>query len=102
MQSPLRTPRPRGILTFGDVRVERPMGDLPELTAVEAFEAMRLFIEARWERGKRESEDLRMLLRCLSKETMAWPEGGPGYPEMWNEWVRAVGIVKGKLPVGNE
>ena len=67
---------------------------LPELTALEAFDAMRLFIEAYWMRGLKQSDDLRMVLSALNREIRMWPDGGPADPAMWSDWLRAIGAVK--------
>jgi hypothetical protein len=68
--------------------------ELPHLSALEAFDAMRLFIEAYWERGLKRSDDLRLLLSALSRETHMWPDGGPNDPAMWSDWLLALGNVK--------
>jgi hypothetical protein len=70
------------------------LDELPELSALEAYDAMRLFIEAYWERGLNESKDLRLLLSALNRETRIWSDGGPGDPAMWSDWLLALGKVK--------
>ena len=67
---------------------------LPHLTALEAFDAMRVFIENHWERGGRQSDDLVWLLSATNRETVIWPDGGPADPAMWGDWLVAVGEVK--------
>ena len=66
------------------------IASLPHLTAVEAFDAMRLFIEDQWERGS----DLRWLLSATNRDTAIWPDGGPVDPGMWSDWLIALGTVK--------
>ena len=68
--------------------------ELPKLSALEGFDAMRLFIEAYWERGLKKSDDLRLLLSALNRETRMWPDGGPDDPAMWGDWLLALGKVK--------
>jgi hypothetical protein len=70
------------------------LDELPELSALEAFDAMRLFIEGYWERGRKTSDDLRLLLCALNRETRIWPHGGPADPAMWGDWLLALGKVK--------
>lgn len=52
-----------------------------------AFDAMRLFLEAYWERGDRQSDDLAVLLGSLQ------PLGTDGMPldqALWSDWIYAV------------
>jgi len=70
------------------------IGSLPQLTALEAFDAMRVFVENYWERGLKESDDLRFLLSAMNRETAIWADGGPGDPAMWSDWLLALGRVK--------
>jgi hypothetical protein len=70
------------------------IGSLPHLTALEAFDAMRVFIEKYWERGLKESDDFGLFLSALNRETAIWADGGPGDPAMWSEWLLALGKVK--------
>jgi hypothetical protein len=53
-----------------------------------AFEAMRLFLEAYWERGGRSSDDLAALLGEL--DTSVWADDAPGDPAQWTDWLEAV------------
>ena len=66
------------------------MASLPHLTALEAFDAMRVFIENHWERGS----DLRWLLSAMTRETAIWADGGPADPTIWSDWLLALGAVK--------
>jgi predicted RNA polymerase sigma factor len=70
------------------------ISSLPQLTALEAFDAMRLFVENYWERGLKASDDLRLLLSAMNREAAIWPDGGPADPAMWGDWLLAVGRVK--------
>ena len=60
------------------------------LTQVEAYDSMRAFLEAYWERGLREFEEIAVLLgqlQCLD-------DGIPADPAHWDDWVAAVKSVK--------
>jgi hypothetical protein len=70
------------------------IASLPSLTALEAFDAMRVFIENHWERGLKKSEDMLWLLSAINRETAVWPDGGPSDPAMWNDWLHALERVK--------
>jgi hypothetical protein len=58
---------------------------LDELTA---FDAMRAFLEAYWERGGRASDDIAVLLGMLDRSI--WADGGPGDPAQWRDWKAAI------------
>lgn len=66
----------------------------PQLTTLEAFDAMRLFVENYWERGGKGSDELRLLLSAMNRDTAMWTDGGPADPAMWSDWLHAVGRVK--------
>lgn len=52
-----------------------------------AFEAMRIFLEAYWERGGYGSDDIASLLGSLNRTgTGQFPLD----PAMWSDWVQAV------------
>jgi hypothetical protein len=70
------------------------ISSLPELTALQAFDAMRVFVESYWERGLKASDDLRLLLSAMNRETAIWADGGPADPAMWSDWMQAVETVK--------
>jgi hypothetical protein len=53
-----------------------------------AYDAMRSFIEAYWERGGKASEDIALLLSCLSRDV--WANGMPGDPAFWQDWRASV------------
>jgi hypothetical protein len=59
-----------------------------------AFEAMRHFLEAHWERGGRTSDDLAILLGELS--TDLWADGMPGDPAQWQDWLNAIDRATGQ------
>ncbi len=65
------------------------------LTELEAFDAMRAFLEAYWRRGLCSSDDLAVLLGSVSRNI--WTDGGPGDPAQWNDWLKAVETVKSKV-----
>ena len=63
------------------------------LTELEAFDAMRAFVHAYWERGFRESDELANLL----SDTERGRSGGPPLdPAQWPDWQAAVDQVKQK------
>ena len=66
------------------------LASLPRLTALEGFDAMRVFIEDHWKRGS----DLRWLLSAMNRETAIWANGRPVDPGMWRDWLLALGTVK--------
>jgi hypothetical protein len=74
------------------------------LTELEAFDAMRLFIEAFWRRGNCESEELRNLLSFTDRTP--WPNGkqlphlagAPCDIAQWEDWLDAVAKVKAAQP----
>jgi hypothetical protein len=72
------------------------IGDPPRtLNEIEAFDAMRAFLKAFWERGLRSSEDIGLLLSWLDREN--WANGMPNDPAMWSDWRAAVDQIKAKL-----
>lgn len=68
------------------------IGDPPRsLNELEAFDAMRAFLEAYWElRGKR-PDDIAILLSDLNRDI--WADGMPGDPASWNDFRQAVSRV---------
>lgn len=70
-----------------------PNHDMRSLTELEAFDAMRIFIQAYWERGSKTSDDIANLLSDISRR--------PGLPPIdiaqWNDWRDAVDKVKGEV-----
>jgi hypothetical protein len=61
------------------------------LDELAAFDAMRTFLEAYWERGGKSSEDIANLLSNLNRSV--WANGMPGDPAMWQDWRDAVEAV---------
>ena len=59
--------------------IEKPAS----LTARQAFEAARHFLQAYWERGGRRSDDLAMLLGDLDADAA-----------QWGDWIEAVSKVE--------
>lgn len=55
-----------------------------------AFEAMRIFLEAHWERGGRSSDDIASLLGSLNRAEKGQE---PLDPAMWTDWVEAVQVA---------
>ena len=65
------------------------IGESPRtIDELQAFDAMRLFLKAFWERGGRQSEDLALLLDFIDRDV--WANGMPGDPAQWDEFRRAV------------
>ena len=60
------------------------------LTEIEAFDSMRAFLEAYWERGLRESNEIAGLLSSLVR----LPDGFTADPAQWDDWLAAFRIVK--------
>lgn len=58
------------------------------LNELQAFDAMRLFLEAYWERGDKQSEDLAVLLSFLDREI--WSDGMPLDIAQWDDFRTAV------------
>lgn len=68
-------------------------GDLsPDLNELAAFDAMRVFLEAYWERGSRENEGLASLLGSLDRNV--WADCSPLDPALWDDWKDAVAIIR--------
>lgn len=57
----------------------------------QAFEAMRRFLVAYWERGGRQTGDLAGLLGDVS--TGLWADDTPNDPAQWTDWLAAVESV---------
>lgn len=55
---------------------------------------MRVFVENYWNRGLNVSDDLRIFLSAMNRETAIWADGGPADPAMWSDWLLALGRVK--------
>jgi hypothetical protein len=59
------------------------------ITLVEAYDAMRIFVEAVWRRLDRPREEIAFLLAGLK-----WVDGAPVDPAMWQDWLAAAQSVK--------
>lgn len=55
------------------------------LTGIEAFDAMRAFLEAYWARGGKQSDDIAVLLGSLNRS-----DGPPLDVALWDDWLRAI------------
>jgi hypothetical protein len=55
------------------------------LSELQAFDAMRAFIEAYWERGGKQSDDIAVLLGSLNRDN-----GPPLDPAQWHDWLIVV------------
>lgn len=57
----------------------------------QAFEAMRYFLNAYWERGGRPVGDLGGLLGDIGSGL--WEDGTPNDPAQWTDWLDAISAV---------
>jgi hypothetical protein len=69
-----------------------PGDDIPRLSAREAFDAVRHFLRAYWERGDGSSEDIRRLLSAM--DGFGTIDGGPVDQAQWSDWLEAVSKVE--------
>ena len=58
-----------------------------EITVLQAFHAMRIFLEAVWQRQGKNAEDIAFLLGGTK-----WADGSPVDPTIWEDWLMAVRI----------
>jgi hypothetical protein len=58
------------------------------ITLVEAYDSMRIFVEAVWRRLDRPQGEIAFLLAGLK-----WADGAPVDPAMWQDWLAAVHSV---------
>ena len=65
---------------------------MPTLDEKQAFEAMRGFLTAFWERENRRSDVIRNILSWTEFE----PDGGTSDPAQWHDWLDAVRQVTGE------
>ena len=63
-------------------------GSTREIGELQAFDAMRAFLEAYWERGGKQSADLAGLLGSLNRHI-----GPPLDVALWYDWKEAVDLV---------
>ncbi len=68
-----------------------PLRTVDELTA---FDVMRTFLEAYWERGDKQSDDIAVLLGSLNRDS--WENGMPLDQALWDDWRAAVDDVIAK------
>lgn len=73
-----------------------PGEPLQSLTELEAFDAMRVFLEAYWERGLKESDDIAVLLGSVDRGHDCGP---PLDAAQWSDWRDAVQRVVKPKPV---
>ena len=66
------------------------------LTEREAYEAMCEFLEAYWERGGKESDDLAVLLGSAVLNA----DGRPLDPAQWHDWIKAADKVRARRTKG--
>ena len=59
------------------------------ITVVEAYDAMRIFLEKVWRRLDRPQEEIAFLLGGLK-----WADGAPVDPAMWQDWLAATQSVR--------
>lgn len=71
-----------------------PEAQLRNLTELEGYDAARAFLEAYWERGGKQSDDIAVLLGSLNRDAR-----GPLDPAQWHDWRDAVGSVVKHKPV---
>ena len=70
--------------------IGKPPRTLDEL---QAFDAMRHFLEAYWERRGKVSDDIAVLPSDVDRDM--WANGMPGDPALWNDFRAAVSEVVG-------
>lgn len=59
------------------------------ITLIEAYDAMRIFVETVWRRMGKPQEEVAFLLAGLK-----WADGSPVDPAMWQNWLTAAQSVK--------
>ena len=64
----------------------------PNLDELAAFDAMRAFLEAYWQRGLRSDDALASLLGNLNRSV--WADHSTADPAMWQDWKDAVALVR--------
>ena len=65
-----------------------------DLDELQAFDAMREFLEAWWKRGGKPEGDALWLLSACDRDV--WADGGPSDPAMWSDWLEAVAKVRAR------
>jgi len=61
------------------------------LTPLQAFDAMRAFLERFWVEGDKQEEDIACLLGSLNRSV--WGDRGPADPAHWGDWQEALETV---------
>ncbi len=61
------------------------------LNELEAFDAMRKFVENYWNVGGQSEDEIRYLLSAMDRGT--WPDHSPGDPATWSEWIDSINFV---------
>ena len=70
-------------------------GELSDnLDELAAFDSMRAFLEAYWERGLRNDEGLGSLLANLNRSV--WADRSTADPAMWQDWKDAVALIRAR------
>ena len=59
------------------------------ITVLEAFDAMRVFLETVWQRRGKGPEDIAFVLGGSR-----WVDGSPADPTIWEDWLMAVRICR--------
>jgi hypothetical protein len=59
------------------------------ITLIEAYDAMRIFVETVWRRMDKPQEEVAFLLAGLK-----WADGSPADPAMWQNWLAAARSVR--------
>lgn len=59
------------------------------ITLIEAYDAMRIFVESIWRRMDKPQDEVAFLLAGLK-----WADGSPVDPAMWQDWMAAAQRVK--------
>ena len=76
-------------MTISAANVEQASGPkaTDEITVLQAFDAMCIFLEAVWQRHGENAEDIGFLLGGTK-----WADGSPIDPTIWEDWLMAVRI----------
>lgn len=72
--------------------LDDPSDASAKLSAAEAFQAMRYFLEAYSKRGPRSHHDITHLLGDI--DTSFTLDGAPADPAQWGDWLQAIENVK--------
>ena len=78
--------------------INYPGDEAPRLSVRDAFDAVRYFLEAYWERGLRSSDDIGALLSSMNGEMTS--DGGPLDAAQWADWLDAVRKAETKRATG--